>query len=786
MARSNRVVGDVPNLVNGVSQQTPAMRLPSQVENCENFYPTVVDSLTKRPPTEFMAQLTESFPGAFTHLILRDETEKYVFVIETDGTPHVFDFNGVEKTLTNNAGTYLTDGVVNFQEDLRALTVADYTFLVNRKKTVAVGNTFSPTGSPGEALVNVLAGNYMKTYRIYINNTLVAEYQTPDGDIASEGAYVDTSYIAAELVSDLVANGYNTGNWSTGRYGDAIVILNSSTDFSIAVEDGYGGRAMKAIKGAVQRFSDLPASGYTGFTVKVTGANGDAAGDYYVKFERSNTYNFNGIWKESAGKNVRLGLSSATMPHTLVRNGDGTFTLGPQTWDGRIAGDTNTNLDPSFVGQKISDVFFHKNRLGVVAGENVVLSESGQFWNFYRTSMITLLDTDPIDVAASHVKVSNLEHALPFNAMLLVFSDVTQFALKGNDLLTPKTAYMDPLTELSAKPTLKPVVAGTSVYFVSERDNYASLAEYFIDKAFENADYEDVSGHVPTYIPAGVRDMAASPDLNLVVILSESDPDALYLYRFMWNGKTKIQSAWCRWNFPGSEILNIQFDKNNLILLIRRDGRVRLEKIDCEQGSTEEIYLDNRFRLTTGTYNAGTGKTTFTAPYILPSNFTTSKFVVVTDTGTIPKGVELVPTRVTDTTFTLNGNLATQPIFAGMKFESRFRFSELFQRNQEKEAIQAGRLQLLTMDLSFFRAGYFRVEVTPQGRATRSYPFTGKVLSDGENILGQIVTDSGRFSFPILSRSDRVTIDVVSDTWLPCSFSSAKWMGIFNPNTRNQ
>jgi hypothetical protein len=784
-----RVMGNVPNLVNGVSQQTPAMRLPSQVERCDNFYPTVVDSLTKRPPTEFMAQLANTYPNSFTHLIVRDETEKYILVIEENGTPRVFDFQGNAKTLTNSSGSYLTTGITNAQEDIRALTVADYTFIVNRKKTVAVGNTYSAAGYPGQALVNVLAGNYMKTYRIRINDVVVAEYQTPDGDVASEGAFVDTSYIAAELVTDLVAAGYNTAPWAIARYGDAIYIQNSSTDFSISVEDGYGGRAMKAVKGIVQKFSDLPQNGHAAVVIKVTGSEGEAQGDYYVKFERNNVDNYTGVWKESTGKNVRLGLDKTTMPHKLVRNGDGTFTLAPVDWDGRIAGDVDSNPDPSFVGQTISDIFFHKNRLGMLTGESAVLSESGSFWNFYRTSMITLLDTDPIDIAASHVKVSILEHALPFNSMLLVFSDVTQFALKGNDLLTPKTAYMDPLTELSAKPTIRPVVCGTSVYFVSERESYASLAEYFVDRTFENADYEDVSGHAPTFVPAGIRDMAASPDLNLVVIVSNSDPDALYLYRFLWNGKEKIQSAWTRWILPGAEILNIQFDKNDLLVLVRRDGRIRLEKINCEQGSLEDIYLDNRYRLTSGTYDAGTNRTTFTTPFIVPADFAEMKFTVVTDAappGGLPRGVELTPVRISQTTFYVSGNHAAQPIYVGQKYESRFRFSEQFYRDQERAAVQAGRLQLLTMDLNYARSAYFRVEVTPQGRAMNTYPFTGRVISDGDNITGQIVTDSGRFSFPVMSRSDRVIIEVVSDGWLPCSFTSAKWMGIFNPHTRQQ
>ena len=42
----------IPNLINGVSQQPPSVRLVTQAEKQENGLSSVVDGLTKRPPTE--------------------------------------------------------------------------------------------------------------------------------------------------------------------------------------------------------------------------------------------------------------------------------------------------------------------------------------------------------------------------------------------------------------------------------------------------------------------------------------------------------------------------------------------------------------------------------------------------------------------------------------------------------------------------------------------------------------------------------------------------------------
>jgi hypothetical protein len=73
------------------------------------------------------------------------------------------------------------------------------------------------------------------------------------------------------------------------------------------------------------------------------------------------------------------------MPQVLVRNADGTFTLEGGDWDKRTVGDvTKTNPMPSFVGRTINDVFFHRNRLGFLSDESMILSRSGLYFNFFR------------------------------------------------------------------------------------------------------------------------------------------------------------------------------------------------------------------------------------------------------------------------------------------------------------------------------------------------------------------------------------------------------------------
>lgn len=782
------VGGSIPNLINGVSQQAASLRLPSQGAAQENYYSTVVNGLIKRPRTDHLSELLASMDaGTFSHFILRDEVEQYVVFVKDDGSIRVFDFFGGEYTVTNEAPDYLSAGDRSPQDRLVAMTIADHTFFVNRDVTVEVGTDTAPT-RPYEALFYVQTGNYSKTYSITVNGALAASYTTPDSSDVSHEGYVDTTYIAEQLRADL-ASGVSSPFY-TGRYRSSVYLANPSVDFTCAMADGYGGRASAVVHNTIQKFADLPTDGPNGFVVEVAGSDATNFDNYWVKLTE-------GVWKETLKPGARLGFDAATMPHILVRNPDNTFTFKAVEWGVRKCGDEDTVPDPSFVGKRIEDVFFHRNRLGFLTEDNVVLSESGQFYNFYRPTLTTTLDTDPIDVGASHTKVSLLRSAVPHQDSLILFADGTQFRLAGNELLTPKSVSARPLTELVSTSRIKPVGGAEFLYFVTEQDGYAQLYEYFVNKQGEKAEAEVATAHVPAYIPSGVRRMTASPDLNVVILATDGDPTALYVYKYFVQGQEKLQAAWSKWRFQNCErIINVAFDRSFLLVLMQRNGRVVLERMRLGQGVVDTpldfiMSLDQRAipNHLFWTYDFATDRSTLDIPYPLPEGLV----AVTLPGGPRPMGQEVVPINDTELNadhIIVRGDWRGQPVVVGVPFESRYTFSPFFFRGPSQsggskpEVKENGRLQVLSLNLSYSNSGSFRVEVTPESRGTRTYTVNSRRLNAGTNVLGEMNLASGHINIPVLSRNDRVVIDLVSDSWLPAGFDSADWRGTFTPTTR--
>ena len=233
------LVNSVPNLAQGVSQQPDNLRYPGQCDEQINAWATVVEGLVKRPPTTYTKKIGDSDPGVdlFTHFVKRDETNKYCVTVSLGnsvsiGQVGVIDLetgNNVSVAVTSIATSYLS-GISNPLADLRALTVADYTFLVNNKKEVKVdtdpdllSKDIRDDNGKYNALVFVKLGDYEKTYDIYLEGKVVPgllksqvisdkdapgghSYESGSSTGTNPGIHADTEVIAEDL--ETVLNAY--------------------------------------------------------------------------------------------------------------------------------------------------------------------------------------------------------------------------------------------------------------------------------------------------------------------------------------------------------------------------------------------------------------------------------------------------------------------------------------------------------------------------------------------------------------------------------------------------
>ena len=818
----------IPTLLRGVSQAADSTKQADHADIQDNADSDPVLGLAKRSGTQFVANLisgetTVGSPHITT--INRDVTERYTVIFTTNNV-RVFELDGTEKTVNKPDGvSYLSCTTPRSQ--IKTITIADFTFIVNTSITAAMDSTLS-AGSGTQAIVffNQVTDN--TTYTVTIDGVTVNKDTSSDNPLS-------TATVAAAIKSGLDSG--LTG-FTIVRNGPVLHIKkNDNSNFSIDSTDTQGNTHITTVKNSVQQFSDLPTVAPNGMVVEVKGDESTNFDNYYVKFITNNGGTFEeGQWEESVEAGITFKFDYGTMPHVLVRQADGnfrlarvdgdTYTLSGVTytlpkWGERTVGDEISAPSPSFIGSKINNVFFFRNRLGFLADDNVVLSRVSEFFNFFPETVLTVIDSDPIDVAASHTKVAILKNAINMGEKLILFSDQTQFNLtSSSDSLTPKTANVIVTTEFESTDSAPPVGSGSSIYYLTKKGDFSGVREYISQEGIEVRDASNITIHIPRLIPNDIYKVAVSTNEDVLVLLGATNPNILYVNRWLYGSRSeKILNSWFTYTFDdGRAIKNVDFIGTELFIVTEKivasgNTEVDLEKMPFasdfkEPNADFEYHMDRKItEATTGVsiaYNSTTKISTITVPYKLTTGMEfvgrylasgeTSTYVDASGTTqTLKPGQKLLATsNATDgTTSTIligDADVRNSKFIIGEPFEMHYRFSS--QRltessgGQKSGEIISGRLQLKHFYIKFEDTGFFKVEVTPDNNTTSTHKFTGRLLGASSASIGQINLETGTFKVPIMSRADRVSIDVKNDTFLPTVLSSAEYEAMFHMRSR--
>lgn len=786
----------IPSFLNGVTQQPQQLRRSSQGERQVNCRASPADGLGKRRSSRHLAKLSGDRPThPFRHTINRDATERYAVYV-ADGAITVYDLiNRTTAPVATPDGTaYLSDPE---GYGFSAVTVKDTTFIANRGVAIQMDPEVTPSRPP-EALVSVKAGNYGKTYRILINGTERAQFITGNGGSASHSTTIATDHIAEQLV--LAFNAFDDTAtppaMTATQYGSDIYIATDDgvTDFEIEVEDGFAGQNMTVVKTTTNKFADLPSKAPEGVVVKVLGDTEREQDDYYVKYAPPEE---NGlpVWEESVGPGVPFKLDPSTMPHVLVREADGTFTFRQQAWGDREVGDGDSNPEPGFVGKRPNHVFYHRNRLGILAGGNLVTSRGGgETFSFWRSTTMTVVDTDPIDVTSSGADVAILLDTVDYNEDLVVRSTKGQYVLKGEPLLTPKETSLRLRSSYETSPKAGPVVVGNKamgdkVYMPFTRGSHAGLWELSILKDTTSNLADDVTEHVPAYIEGEFICLAGSAVERLVVGITDAEPNVLQVYEFLWSDNAKLQASWSKWTLGATDILiDVEFIGSTLLVTYVADDGVYLDELDVTPGRYDSegriIFTMDRRVSPAGVYD-GT-HTTWTLPYACDDDLWV---VHDADWGVYRRGMIITHDRPSSTTVRASGDFSGATVAIGRKVVSEYELSRLFLRQQggngSSIALLHGRTQVFAITFHLASTGYLEAHVTPRGRSTRVKKFTGKTLGALTATLGQTtLEDQGELRVRVGAKNTDAAIVLKSDHFLPFYTTGASWEGAYTHRNR--
>lgn len=589
--------GSYKSLLQGVSQQIPRMRLPGQVSAQDNMLSDIVTGPRRRPGAEYRYHL--SMPGATTDSILAWDTDianqRVNIILDTNsGTVKVLNEAYVEQaTLQSN---YLK---APRTQDIRATTVGSEFFLLNT--TVAPVSVAPPTTvipPTRRGFFFIVTGTFNKPYDITVQTnagSVTGNYTTPAGLTAGDAVNATPDVIATNLVNSLNTNGLlSTLKVTATRIGAYVYFQGDATVTSLVVASNAGTTYVTPSSASKVRLEgNLPAKlpdVADGYIVAV----GQQKLLTYYKYDKATI-----SWLEAGAFDSPASITG--MPVSVTYNG--TWVIDNSAFEGRLAGDEETNPLPKFLKQGLSGMGAFQGRLVLLSGPEVYLSSSTVPRRFMRSTVTGLLDADAIAVGASANSSASYQYAVPFQKDLLLFSSKYQALIPSTGAaITPRNATVVLTSTLSMDITSQPVPVGRTLLFAAPRStDFFGLTE-MISSQYTDSQYvsNPATDHLPKYMGGTCRFGVSSTVASMVLFGPSRDKRALIAYEYAWSGDEKVQQSWHKWNFGyeiaatyfSGEAINLLFVKNGHIVGARIDPRVGVLSFSVSRRPYLDIYFD--------------------------------------------------------------------------------------------------------------------------------------------------------------------------------------------------
>ena len=541
--------------------------------------------------------------------------------------------------------------------------------------------------------------------------------------------------------------------------------------------------------------TELPRQCKHGMIVKVISSADSVDDDFYLKFAGNNNLDGPGSWEETIAPAVYTTLDANTLPHIIQRQSNGSFTVGTYTWDTRVVGDDNTNPFPSFIsdvaanaGRKISQTFFHRNRLGFLCEDNVILSRAGEPGNLFQESALVIGGSDPIDIQASSTQPTQLKSAIETNTGLVIFAETQQFLLHtDSDSLTPETGKLSNISTYRYSPKTEPISLGTTLGFIDSAGVNGRFFEVFDIRREGEPNMVEQTKVAPKLLPHDLDVMTNSRENN-TIFFSKSGTAEIFGYRYFNTGDKRAQSAWFKWTLPNN-IAHL-FVLDDELYIISSDYKllkIALQKLDTARDAVGDnfyentldggysVHLDSSVSLTAGSYDG-----TYTTVSHSFTGTGTQLGAVNLSTGEVFMEDE---TQRSGSTYKFNGDFAGDTVVVGWLYELNVKLPRIYVKQKAGEITTSDVTASLTIQrvhLRFGPVGQIHVRLKRLGKdhIETTYESTPMDYYDADEAT--FVPEKTQ-TVPVYERNKNCNLVLKSLHPGPAQFISMTWEGDYTP-----
>lgn len=808
--------GSYPSLLRGVSQQPADVRQGGQHAEQINMMPDPVEGLTRRrgsvyenflqlgtPTTEErkVAMLLGAgcykahrhISNGWDYLILFRERDVESVVdlalpgVLTNQLPPVVVYN---MTMNRFVPQHPTDAPTNDQA--KGISWNGVGPVVSIGRFVAyshkghAGASFNP--SVGQNIGNypivwIRGGAYTRTYSVKVEGYGTAFVTTPDAGLAGAAEAISPQNIANAMATQLSALGV-----APAVIGSHIFI--NALGANLTVTDGGDGSLISGMGQVVSDVSELTIMAYNASVVQV-GSNPETC--FYVKafnVDLSASPFGKTVWRESSSGGMPA--ASAGLALLAIKSDDTYFSLGGVTAGTfplepnapklvePAAGNVFTNPYPAFMqkGLKITYLGMFQDRLLVGAGSFLAVSGAGDYFNFFRSSVVTVNQKDGFEMSAQGGEDDILRCGVPYNKNLVIFGDKRQYIISGQVALTPTSPNMSVMTTYENAGEVAPIAAGGQIYYARNREGSVDVHQIQPGAYVDSAESFPSSAQVSTYIPSVATQMegvAAAP--SHILVRSKPTQDGLHLFTYLDQPDGRKQDAWHRWKFDAAcgKLMGVASAPDGVQLIWLRvsgnDWRFVADRVPMHVGEGATPWLDSQRTYSSFVSNAREVDDNPT-PWDVAYDKTSVRYLIGDDLANVAPLLAQYPTE-------------TSKLWLGLPFESSVTLTNPYTHDGEGKAILSGRLVIGRLLVKLKKTAALVAELV-HGSTTLTRVFNGRILGSPVNQIGKVAVTDADHSVGVGRETREYTMTLKSKLWHPLTITGIEWIGqSFNRTPRS-
>ncbi|WWO60257.1 tail tubular protein B [Xanthomonas phage SB3] len=705
---------------------------------------------------------------------------RYVYIAGNDTVPRVEQTdrwdnptNNQKLAATVRAGAYSRKFTLTIEDATGGKVSVDYTTKASAyPEPLDVSNIpfWKPNTTPQEA----------DPYYQKLLNDMTNEYNGKVNQWIKEAADdIQPANIAEKLAQKLIDQGITASNR------EGTIVVDDANYVDITIDDGGDGALAVHVGKEVKDEARLTRWHWNGKVVRIRPGSGRDSESFYMEARSENGQDgWQKVqWYETAGikhdiKNMFAQLIVHEGTAYVAQDAAGLEALAPTSgthvaYKPNKVGDGITAPVPAFFGKKITMMREFQDRLLIGAGNTVSASRSGDYLNYFRETVLSILDNDPVEMYAHGSEGDILKAGVMYQRDLVLFGNLRQYLLSGREVLTPTNRNITTIGSIKGSAEAEPIAAGNFVFFAKSARDRTSLHDMRPGQTQDTTTTSDVSTELDDYLVGNPVQLCGTDSPNLILYRTDADPSIVYVYQYLDSQSGRVQSSWSHWKF--ADVLGAvcgvdTYDDDVVVFSHRLIGSASYIVADILSLNTQldrYPHLDSQVALG----EAGEWHTASEAQLYVAARKGHEGYMLGTAASKRQQFIDQLPGIEA---YLMMG--AVSPAIAEP--------TNPFMRGDDGTASLLGDLIFSTGLLHVDDTGGVSIRVyrTSSGRSVLNYE--GRLLGRNNNLLNTQPVSKGKLPFTIGDNVQNVRYELHSDSWLPLRITGLEWTGQYYNRVR--